>query len=220
MSVTLNFSTSAPFPSLLAWCTAWKSRRVRITLPSTCCRCWPKRCSTKEGSQAKPKRRTGGSSRSICPAWFPALFDRLFVVGTGESLLCVCLLFFASWDSVRKRSKTETLKRSTAWLVSGWRRFCPPCLLFNCLNHFCTCVSRLPSDLNRHGCNRENRQPVKGGEGLYLYSVVSHHQLVQRGNCGCKSDRLYWFSPFNELRLPSAAFYRSSIHSVSKKIST
>lgn len=201
------------------WCTAWKSRRVRITLPSTCCLCWPKRCSTKESSQAKPKRHTGGSSRSICPAWFPALFDHLLIVGAGGSLLCVCLLFFVSWDSVRRSSTTETLMRSMAWLVSGWRRISPPRHLFNSLNNFCLCASRLPSDLNRHGCNRENRQPVKGGAGLYLYSVVSHHQLVQRGNCGCKSNRFYWLSPFNQLRLP-AADYRSSIHSASKKIST
>ena len=107
-------------------------------------------------------------------------------------------------------------------LVGGWmeENLSSSSFFLNSLINFCLCVSRLPSDLNWHGCNWENRQPVKGGEGLYLYSVISHHQLVQRGNCGCKSDRFYWFSPFNELHLPAAAFYRWSTHSVSKKILT
>lgn len=54
----------------------------------------------------------------------------------------------------------------------------------------CVCIfySRLPSHLNRHGCCRKNRQPVQSGEGVHLHSVISYHQLVQRGNCTWQSD--------------------------------
>lgn len=127
------------------------------------------------------------------------VFLPVYFVGTGECLLSVCLHFFAFWDSARRSRMREASRRSTAC----WVRKLKLCIsLGNQFVLISVAVKsilflrdyRLPCDPDRHGRSRENGEPVESREGVPLYSAVSHHQLVQRGNCVFITNRFNSFA--------------------------
>lgn len=172
--------TSATSPYPLVWCTTWVTGRTGAPLPSTCCPCWPKRCSIGESSRVNTAKHIGkltaarstGAARCTSPTMFCLICRRV-------SPLCLSP-FFRLLRVCEQKQNQGDLEAIDGLLgeepFSAW-----PVCHRRVSKRVCDLDCRLLTGPHRLRHCGEDGESVQSWEGLCLHAAVSHHQLVQRG---------------------------------------